>query len=61
MDGFRSYKELEKYIDRLEIIHSKIFSSGIVHVNTIEDFWSYVKNGLRGSFKTICKKYLLLY
>jgi len=60
-DGFRSYKELEKYIDRLEINHSKSFSRGIVHVNTIEGFWSYVKNGIKGSFKSISKKYLPLY
>ena len=60
-DGFRSYKELEKYIDRLEINHSKSFSRGIVHVNTIEGFWSYLKNGIKGSFKAISKKYLPLY
>lgn len=60
-DGFRSYKELEKYIDRLEINHSKQFSKGIVHVNTIEGFWSYVKNGIRGSFKAVSKKYLPFY
>lgn len=60
-DGFKSYKELESYIDRLEINHSKSFSKGIVHVNTIESFWSYVKNGIRGSFKTISKKYLPFY
>lgn len=60
-DGFRSYKELEKYIDRLEVNHKKQFSRGIVHVNTIEGFWSYVKNGIRGSFKAISKKYLPLY
>lgn len=60
-DGFKSYDELEKYIDRLKINHSKGFSSGIVYVNTIENFWSGVKNGIRGSFKAISKKYLPLY
>lgn len=60
-DGFKSYKELESYIDRLEINHSKSFSKGIVHVNTIEGFWSYVKNGIKGSFKAISKKYLPFY
>lgn len=60
-DGFRSYRELEKYIDRLEINHSKEFSRGVVHVNTIEGFWSYVKNGIKGSFKSISKKYLPFY
>lgn len=60
-DGFRSYKELEKYIDRLEINHKKEFSRGVVHVNTIEGFWSYVKNGIKGNFKSISKKYLPFY
>ncbi|MGB5981648.1 MAG: IS1595 family transposase [Nonlabens sp.] len=60
-DGFKSYKDLENYIDRLEINHSKAFSKGIVHVNTIEGFWSYVKNGIRGSFKAVSKKYLPFY
>ena len=60
-DGFRSYKHLETYIDRLEINHKKEFSRGIVHVNTIEGFWSYVKNGIKGSYKAISKKYLPFY
>ena len=60
-DGFRSYKNLEDYIERLEINHSKSFSKGIVHVNTIEGFWSYVKNGIKGSYKAISKKYLPFY
>jgi transposase-like protein len=60
-DGFRSYRELEKYIDRLEINHKKEFSRGVVHVNTIEGFWSYVKNGIKGNFKSISKKYLPFY
>ncbi|MEC4048331.1 IS1595 family transposase [Flavobacterium sp. SUN046] len=60
-DGFKSYKELETYIDRLVINHSKEYSRGIVHINTIEGFWSYVKNGIKGSYKAISKKYLPLY
>ena len=60
-DGFRSYVELEKYIDRLVINHSKQYSKGIVHLNTIEGYWSYVKNGIRGSFRAISKKYLPIY
>jgi transposase-like protein len=60
-DGFRSYAELETYIDRLVINHSKQYSRGIVHINTIEGFWSYVKNGIKGSFKSVSKKYLPLY
>lgn len=60
-NGFKSYIELEKYIDRLKINHSKQFSRGIVHVNTIEGFWSYIKNGIMGSFRSLSKKYLPLY
>lgn len=60
-DGFRSYRELETYIDRLVVTHTKQYSKGIVHINTIEGFWSYVKNGIRGSFKSVSKKYLPLY
>jgi transposase-like protein len=60
-DGFKSYSELETYIDRLVINHSKQYSKGIVHINTIEGFWSYVKNGIKGSFKSVSKKYLPLY
>ena len=60
-DGFKSYAELEKYIDRLVINHSKQYSKGIVHVNTIEGYWSYVKNGIKGGFKALSKKYLPIY
>lgn len=60
-DGFKSYNELESYIDRLTVNHSKQFSKGVVHINTIEGFWSYVKNGIKGSFKAVSKKYLPLY
>lgn len=60
-DSFKSYSEFDKYIEHMVINHSKEFSRGIVHVNTIEGFWSYVKNGIKGSFKAISKKYLPLY
>ncbi|WP_369074223.1 IS1595 family transposase [Confluentibacter sediminis] len=55
-DGFKSYSELETYIDRLVINHLKQYSKGIVHINTIEGFWSDVKNGIRGSFKSVLAK-----
>jgi transposase-like protein len=60
-DGFKSYIELGKHIDRLVINHSKEYSRGIVHVNTIEGFWSYIKNAIKGSYKAVSKKYLPLY
>ncbi len=60
-DGFKSYKDLDNYIDHLVINHSKEFSRGITHINTIENFWGYVKNSIKGSYKAISKKYLPFY
>jgi transposase-like protein len=60
-DGFSSYKKLNEYIEHLIINHSKQFSKGFTHINSIEGFWSYVKNGIRGSFKSISPKYLPFY
>ncbi|MBO6622159.1 MAG: IS1595 family transposase [Balneola sp.] len=37
------------------------FARGEVHTNTIEGFWSYLKNGIRGAYKHTSKKYLQLY
>lgn len=54
-DGFKSYNELEKYIDRMTVNHSKEFSRGVVNVNTIEGFWSSVKIGIRGSLKPLVR------
>lgn len=60
-DGFKSYSHFDEYIEHMVINHSKQFSKGIVHVNTIEGFWSYVKNGIRGNYKSISPKYLPFY
>jgi ISXO2-like transposase domain len=32
--------------------------SGDVHTNTIEGFWSLVKNGIRGVYHSVSKKHL---
>lgn len=60
-DGFKSYNNLNEYIEHLQVNHSKQFSKGITHVNTIEGYWSFVKNGIRGSYKAISPKYLPFY
>jgi len=36
-------------------------SKGITHINTIEGFWGAVKNGIKGSYRAISKKYLPFY
>tara|TARA_R110000868_G_scaffold304437_15_gene565210 strand:- start:7916 stop:8821 length:906 start_codon:yes stop_codon:yes gene_type:complete len=40
---------------------SEEFARGEVHTNTIEGFWSFLKNGIRGAYKHTSKKYLQLY
>lgn len=60
-DGFKSYNNLNEYIEHLVINHKKQFSKGITHVNTIEGYWSFVKNGIKGSYKAISPKYLPFY
>jgi transposase-like protein len=60
-DEFKSYKNLSEYIEHLQVNHSKAYSKGLTHTNTIEGFWSYVKNGIKGSYKAISRKYLPFY
>ena len=33
----------------------------IIYTNTLEGFWSIDKNGIRGAFNVLCKKYLPFY
>ena len=61
-DDFKSYKKMDKTIERLVINHSsKEYARGSVHTNTIEGFWSIIKNGIRGQYHVISKKYLPFY
>jgi transposase len=49
------------YVHR-RINHSeKVYVVGDVHTNTIEGFWSLVKNGLRGVYHSVGKSYLQSY
>lgn len=44
------------------IFHSaKVYVVGRVHTNTIEGFWSLVKNGIRGVYHQVSAKYLQNY
>lgn len=60
-DEFRAYKAFDQFIERIAIDHSKGFSKGIVHINTIEGFWTIVKNSIRGQYISISRKYLPFY
>jgi len=62
-DEFQSYNLLDrtdKYI-RLKIDHSKMYSDGFIHTNTVESFWATLKRGVYGIYHQISPKYLQNY
>jgi transposase len=62
-DDFRSYNGIAaRGYTHYRINHSeKVYVSGDIHTNTIEGFWSLVKNGLRGVYHSVGKHYLQSY
>ena len=60
-DGFKSYNSFDNVVEHLTIKHSEGHGKGIKTVNTIEGFWSIMKNGIRGSYRSLSKKYLPFY
>jgi transposase-like protein len=61
-DDFRAYRKMDELIERFVINHSsKEYVRGAIHTNTIEGFWSIIKNGIRGQYHVLSKKYLPFY
>jgi transposase-like protein len=60
-DEFKSYGSFDKIVDRVKIKHSESYGSGLKTINTIEGFWSLLKNGIKGNYRAISKKYLPFY
>lgn len=60
-DDFRSYKQFDDVVEHITIKHSESYGKGIKTINTIEGFWSIIKNGIKGNYRAISKKYLPFY
>lgn len=60
-DDFRSYRSFDDAVDRITIKHSEGYGKGMKTINTIEGFWSILKNGIKGNYRAISKKYLPFY
>ncbi len=61
-DDFKSYRKFDEVVEHLTIEHSKgIYSKHGVNTNTIEGFFSILKNSIRGQYIAISKKYLPFY
>lgn len=56
------YNKFENELQHLFVTHGKgEYARGIVHTNTIDGFWSIIKNGIRGEYHALSKKYLPFY
>jgi transposase-like protein len=65
-DEYQCYDGLTRIRDRgythRRINHSeKVYVMGDIHTNTVEGFWSLVKNGLRGVYHSVGHHYLQSY
>ena len=62
-DEYKGYKKFDNYVQHLSVNHSKkeYVRDNFIHTNTIEGFWSLVKNGIRGQYHVLSKKYLPFY
>lgn len=60
-DDFRSYKAFDDEVTHITIKHKDGYGKGMKTINTIEGFWSILKNGIRGSYRSVSKKYLPFY
>ena len=65
-DELNAYHGIEhmpnRSYDHKRINHSaKVYVVGEIHTNTVEGFWSLVKNGLRGVCHSVGKHYLQTY
>lgn len=62
-DEYTGYSQFNKVVQHLSVNHAKkeYVKDGIIHTNTIEGFWSIIKNGIRGQYHVLSKKYLPFY
>jgi transposase-like protein len=61
-DEYKGYRGFDKVVQHLTVNHSKKeYVKGIINTNTIEGFWSIIKNGIRGQYHVLSRKYLPFY
>jgi len=60
-DDAKFYHKFDELVQHLIIKHKEAFAQGNVHINTIEGFWSIIKTGIKGQYRSLSKKYLPFY
>jgi transposase-like protein len=58
-DGFKSYAKMDEEIEHIIVKHSE--RSRKLNTNTIEGYWSLIKNSIKGNYRSLSKKYLPFY
>jgi transposase-like protein len=58
-DEYAGYQKVGRAYDHQTVQHSKLeYAAGLVHTNSIENFWSLFKRGVVGSFHKVSEKHL---
>ena len=60
-DSLRSYNGLEADFDHATVNHAEFYVDGRVHTNGIENFWSLLKRGLKGTYVQVAPEHLFRY
>jgi transposase-like protein len=60
-DALRSYEGLAAEYNHQVIDHAKCYVEGNVHTNTLENFWSLLKRGIRGTYISVEPFHLFRY
>ena len=60
-DALRSYSGLEKEYAHKVIDHAECYAKGHIHTNGLENFWSLLKRGIKGTYVSIEPFHLFRY
>jgi transposase-like protein len=60
-DEFGGYKGLEEFYKHNVINHAECYAKGNIHTNSVENFWSLLKRGIRGTYVSVEPFHLFRY
>jgi hypothetical protein len=60
-DGWKGYSGLHQYYVHQVIDHAEKYVDGQIHTNSIENFWSLLKRGLKGTYVSVEPFHLFRY
>jgi transposase-like protein len=60
-DAYHGYRGLEADFDHATVEHAEFYVNGKVHTNGIENFWSLLKRGLKGTYVQVAPFHLFRY